>query len=101
MVDEPPSRTETARGRLIAALQEGFATAKGLSHRVGLSETQVLEHLVHVERSLQHRGGELERDPARCLKCGHVFEARERNKTPSRCPDCRSERIASPRFRIS
>lgn len=100
MPDEPPSRSETARERLSAALQEGFATAKTLSQRTGLSEKQVLEHLVHVERSLEHRGGELERDPARCLKCGYSFEGRERNRAPSRCPECRSERIAPPRFRV-
>ena len=99
-MDEPPSRTETARDRLIAALQEGFATAKELSIKTSLSEKQVLDHLEHVARSLEHRGGELEREAPKCLKCGRSFDDRARFTAPSRCPDCKSERIKGPRFRV-
>ena len=99
-MDEPPSRTETARDRLLAALREGFATAKELSFKTHLSEKQVLDHLEHVARSLEHRGLELEREAPKCLKCGRSFEDRQRFTTPSRCPDCRSERIVGPRFRV-
>lgn len=100
MPDEPPSRTETARQRLIAALKEGFATIHDLSQRARLSEKQVLDHLPHVERSLERRGATLERESPQCRKCGHRFEDRERFGTPSRCPECRSERVSSPRYRI-
>lgn len=101
MPDEPPSRSTTARDRLIEALQEGFATVRHLSHRTGLSEKQVIDHLQHVSRSLAHRGGDLEREAPKCMKCGFVFDTRERFSTPSRCPECRSERVQAPRFRVS
>lgn len=100
MSDEPPSRAQTARKALEDVLHEGFASVKQLSGRTGLSEKQVREHLEHIARSLARRGGELEREAPRCMKCEHRFDDRERMSTPSRCPECRSERIAPPRFRI-
>ena len=99
-MDEPPSRTQTARERLLIALREGFATIHDLSQRAGLSERQVLDHLPHVEKSLKHKGATLEREWPECLKCGHRFEDRERFGTPSRCPACRSERVSPPRYRV-
>ena len=38
----------------------------------------------------------------RCLACGFTFTDRapRRFQAPSRCPQCRSERISEPRFRI-
>ncbi len=50
------------------------------------------------------RGSErLRIDPAACRACGFVFKERisKHLHAPSRCPQCRSERISEPRFRIS
>ena len=100
MSDEPPSRAQTARQALVDVLHEGFASVKQLSVRTSLSEKQVREHLEHIARSLARKGGELEREASRCAKCDHRFDDRERVSTPSRCPECRSERITPPRFRV-
>jgi hypothetical protein len=101
MTDEPPSRAQTARRALVDVLKEGFASVKQLSGRTGLSEKQVRDHLEHIARSLARGGDELEREASRCMKCDHRFDDRERVSTPSRCPECRSERISPPRFRIA
>jgi len=61
------------------------------------------EDLRHVERSLRRGSERLRIDPAACRSCGFVFRERvsKHLHAPSRCPHCRSERIAEPRFRIS
>ncbi|HEX7184822.1 MAG TPA: hypothetical protein VF756_23550 [Thermoanaerobaculia bacterium] len=60
------------------------------------------DDLRHLERSLRRGKERLRVDPARCLACGFVFEDRapRRFQAPGRCPRCRSERIAEPRFRV-
>ena len=45
-----------------------------------------------------YRPGTLEVEPAQCLSCGFTFEERGRFRRPSRCPQCRSERLQPPRF---
>jgi len=71
--------------------------ARELSQRLGISEAEVLAHLEHIRLALRTA---LEITPAFCHACGFVFSKRERLKAPGRCPVCRSERIAEPRFAI-
>ena len=61
------------------------------------------EDLRHVEKSLRRGSERLRIDPAGCRACGFVFRERvsKHLHAPSRCPQCRSERISEPRFRIS
>ena len=98
---DPPERRLTIRDAIRRVLAEGFATAREVSGRVGVSEKDVAGHLEHLQRSLKAAGDRLEIDPARCLACGFVFKERSRLTTPSRCPRCRDEGIAPPRYRIS
>jgi hypothetical protein len=100
VTEGPPPRGRTAREALAEALRAGWASAKALSGEVGLPEKAVAEHLAHLSRSLKAGGERLEVEPARCLRCGRTFEDRRRLTKPSRCPACRSERIAAPRFRV-
>ena len=94
------SEAGTVRDRLRAVLREGWSSARDLSGRVGITEREVIAHLPHVERSARRGPERFETEPARCLACGRSFERRTRKRAPSRCPDCRSERIAPPRFRL-
>jgi predicted Zn-ribbon and HTH transcriptional regulator len=98
--DEPKPRAETLRQALTAALRERPQTARELSGAVRIAEREVLDHLAHLERSLAAAGEQLVIEPARCKSCGFAFEARARHGRPSRCPECRSERISTPRFSI-
>ena len=94
----PRAASETVRQALRRELEAGPASARDLSVRVRISEREVLGHLPHVERSLVRDGLRLAVEPAECLACGYRFEQRARHATPSRCPECRSERIAPPLF---
>ena len=97
---EVPERHETGRQALRAVLGPTPASVKELSALAGLREREVVEHLEHLQRSLEAEGKKLVVMPARCLACGFAFRDRDRLKRPSRCPDCRSERIEPPRFGI-
>lgn len=90
----------TVRDRIRAALEQGPHTSLQLSQAVGIPQGQVAGHLEHLARSLPHQGLVLVVVPACCLACGFVFEERRRMARPSRCPQCRSERIEPPRFSV-
>jgi predicted Zn-ribbon and HTH transcriptional regulator len=94
-------RHVTIRSELRRVLGEGPLTARELSARVGISEKEVAGHLAHLARSLRQRGEQLRVEPPRCLACGFVFKERTRLDKPSRCPECKSERLAPSRFAIA
>src|SRR4030067_245939 len=76
-------------------------SAKDIPRAVGISEKDVSEHLSHIARSVTNKGDEaFVTEPSRCLECGFVFRKRERLKTPSKCPVCRSEEITETTFGI-
>jgi transcriptional regulator len=91
----PADRQNTLRHEITALLNEENLTAREISERAGISERDVLEHLEHVRIALH---GGLTMEPAHCMACGFIFRKRERLKGPGRCPVCRSEHIAEPRF---
>jgi predicted Zn-ribbon and HTH transcriptional regulator len=95
-----PERGTTARAALLDALLGGALTAREISARAGMREKDVPEHLEHLERSLRREGRRLIVTPARCLACSFVFKSRSRFTTPGSCPECRSERVAPPAFRV-
>lgn len=105
--EENPSdvaATETLRQRIEELLKKdeyGFEELRRLLEVPG----RVLEDdLRHVERSLRRATTpRLRIEPARCRDCGFVFRDRASRHlhAPGRCPKCRSERIADPRFSIA
>jgi transcriptional regulator len=99
-VPVPSERGETLRQALADALRGEPQNARDLSVLVGIREKDVGDHLAHLARSLPARGERLEVMAASCKKCAFVFSDRERLERPGRCPRCRHERIAPPRFAI-
>jgi predicted Zn-ribbon and HTH transcriptional regulator len=97
----PKERTETWRDALYSALLEGPETVRELSIRIGAAQKDLLDHLVHLERSLARTGEQLVVEPARCLSCNYAFDHRTRLGKPGRCPACKSTRITLPRFSIA
>jgi transcriptional regulator len=93
----PADRPETLRQEIISLLSEERLTAREISGEVGIPEKEVLEHLEHIKIALH---GGLVVTPALCMQCGFSFKKRERLKRPGRCPVCRSEHLAEPRFSV-
>jgi predicted Zn-ribbon and HTH transcriptional regulator len=104
-VDDPDSAGESAtlRQRIAELLGKGEWGFEELRRELQAPARALEEDLRHVERSLRPGSERLRIEPARCLSCGFVFRERAARHlhAPSRCPRCRSERIADPRFRIA
>lgn len=69
-----------------------------------ITSREVYEHIAHIAKSIRARSGGklvLLMEPPYCRKCGYVFKELDKPKKPSRCPKCKSEWIAPPRFIIS
>jgi len=93
--------TRTPRQRMIELLTGTRLATHQLAQMLGIPERQVEDHLEHVVKSVANdktRCFILE--PSRCQDCEFVFRDRRRLTRPSRCPQCRSEDIAAPRYGI-
>jgi transcriptional regulator len=93
--------SQTIREALSGALRRGPRTLRELSVELGAKEKELLAHLAHVERALEHAGERLVVEPSRCLACGFEFAERTRLGKPGRCPACKASRISQPRFSIA
>ena len=96
---------EQILGRALAGRRDDVVIATKSGERrfdpaAGLSRRYIIQQ---VERSLRRGSTRLAVEPARCLSCGFVFRERAARHlhAPGRCPRCRSERIADPRFYIA
>ena len=95
----PPERT--LRQRVIDLIAGTRLSSYKLAQMLGIPERQVEEHLTHVVKtSARNKTRQFILDPARCQDCDFVFRDRRRLTSPSRCPHCRSEAIAAPRYGI-
>jgi hypothetical protein len=76
-----------------------FETLRAL---LGLSVRDLEDELLHVAHSARGRGERLVVSPPRCLACDYEFRNRESRHlhAPGRCPECRSEQISDPSFRL-
>jgi predicted Zn-ribbon and HTH transcriptional regulator len=92
---------ETTRQRIADRLREGPATASDLGETLSLPTPVVYDHVEHVSRSVGDDGAdeELLVAPPQCRDCGFGGFDDPINE-PSRCPECKSERIEEPAFVI-
>jgi transcriptional regulator len=93
--------TQTVRQRLADLLRTEELTAHELSQRAGIPEHDVAGHLRHLEHTLTQTSERLRTLAPFCIQCGFCFEQRAKHTRPSRCPRCKSERLAPPRFCIT
>jgi predicted Zn-ribbon and HTH transcriptional regulator len=92
---------QTPRQRIIELITSTRLSSYQLAQMLGIPERQVEEHLPHIVKTVA-------RDPSRrfilepsvCQDCGFLFRDRTKLTRPGRCPSCRSEGIAAPRYGI-
>ncbi|MDH4161276.1 MAG: transcriptional regulator [Nitrospirota bacterium] len=96
----PVEAHDTVRQAIMHALEEGPMSSMDISGLVGIPEKEVAGHLEHIRVSLHRSGKAFIVQPAECVKCGFVFEKRDRLTRPGKCPVCRSESIHAPLFSI-
>ena len=91
----------TPRQRIIDLIADARLTSYLLAQMLGIPERQVEEHLTHVVKTIaRDKTRRFILDPAYCQDCDFVFRDRRRLTRPSRCPHCRSETLAAPRYGI-
>lgn len=87
----------TTRQRIVDALREGPATPRELSKRVGVPTSVVYDHAQHVAKSLENEDEQLLVAPPECKECGFAgFD--DPLSAPSRCPECKCERLTEPQL---
>jgi transcriptional regulator len=95
----PPERTP--RQRIMELLTGTRLTTHQLAQMLAIPERQVEDHLFHVVKSIaRDKTSRFVLEPSRCQDCNFIFRDRRRLTRPSRCPNCRSESIAVPRYGI-
>ncbi|MGQ4554747.1 transcriptional regulator [Halobellus sp. GM3] len=93
--------TATTRQRIASELRSEPHGVTELSTAVGVPRSAVYGHLEHVAQTVESAAND-ERflvAPPACRECGFDGFDDPLNE-PSRCPECRSERIAEPQFVI-
>jgi len=89
----------TYRKALIELLKKKSYSVRELALLYGVEMTEIVEDLKHIKKSIlpKHR---LITEFSKCKNCGFKFKDREKFKTPTKCPRCRSESITEMQFRI-
>jgi len=75
-------------------------SARELSQALGIREKEVVQHLVHVEKTVASQKKKLVIIPFQCLDCEYIFKERKRYTRPGRCPRCKGTHVETPSFRI-
>lgn len=89
----------TTRERMADRLREDQLTASALAREFDIQAAEVLRHIEHVARSLEHSDEEFLVAPPECRDCGfNGFD--DLINRPSRCPECKSEAIEEPVFTV-
>lgn len=89
----------TTRQRIADFLRAETAQAGAIANEFDVTTSQALSHVEHIAQSLAEADEELLVAPPECRDCGFTDFDDLANR-PSRCPDCRSESIEEPAFRI-
>lgn len=93
----------TRRQRIVDLLAAEEMDFHALRQELEVPVHVLKEDLEHVRRSTGSGGGpRLRIEPPRCPACGFLFRGRTQKHLhpPSRCPECRNERIQGPFFRV-
>lgn len=89
----------TTRQRIAEYLREQTAAPGMLATEFTITTDNALSHVEHIAQSLEESDEQLLVAPPECRECGfNGFD--DRANRPSRCPECRSESIEEPLFRI-
>ncbi|MAG26518.1 transcriptional regulator [Candidatus Pacearchaeota archaeon] len=79
-------------------LEEKLCTLKEIANTYGISLKHAQNEIEHIIKSAHDMY--LTIDYAECLACDFMFSNRTRLNKPSRCPECKSERITTPSFQL-
>jgi predicted Zn-ribbon and HTH transcriptional regulator len=97
MREAKPSRT--TRQRVADHLREEALPAGAIAREFEIQASVALRHVEHIAQTLEHTDEQLLVAPPTCRDCG-FDEFDDLINRPGRCPECKSESIDEPAFRI-
>lgn len=89
----------TTRKRIAAFLREEPAEAGHIAGEFEITTATALSHVEHIAKSLDGTDEQLLAAPPECRECGFDGFDTLINR-PSRCPECKSERVSEPVFTV-
>jgi hypothetical protein len=92
--------SRTTRERIADRLREDAAAASTLAREFEIRTSEALSHVEHIARSLESADEQLLVAPPECESCGFDGFDDPVNR-PSRCPECKSEAVHEPAFRVA
>lgn len=92
--------SRTTRQRIADRLRDETMAAGTLAREFDVTTSDVLRHVQHIARSLEPTDEQLLVAPPECEDCG-FDEFDDLVNRPARCPDCKSESVSEPAFKIS
>jgi predicted Zn-ribbon and HTH transcriptional regulator len=92
--------TRTTRQRIADRLRDDALAAGAIAREFEIRTSDALTHVEHIAKSLDATDEQLLVAPPTCEDCGFdKFD--DLVNRPSRCPDCKSEAITEPSYRIT
>jgi len=91
--------SRTTRQRIADQLRAEPLAAGAIAREFEIQTSDALTHVEHIARSLDGTDEQLLVAPPTCEECG--FDAfDDLTNRPSRCPECKSEAVEEPAYRI-
>jgi predicted Zn-ribbon and HTH transcriptional regulator len=89
----------TTRQRIADSLRAEAMAAGTIANEHDIRTAEALTHVEHISKSLDNTEEQLLVAPPECQECGFsAFD--DLVNRPARCPDCKSEDVAEPAFKI-
>jgi len=92
--------TRTTRQRIADRLRDDALAAGAIAREFEIQTSDALTHVEHIARSLDATDEEILVAPPTCEECG-FDEFDDLVNRPSRCPECKSEAVTEPAYRIA
>ncbi|PSQ50567.1 transcriptional regulator [Halobacteriales archaeon SW_7_65_23] len=91
--------SRTTRERITDRLRGETLSAGALAREFDIQTAEALDHVQHIARSLSGSDETLLVAPPECADC-RFDDFDDLVNRPSRCPECKSENVEEPAFRV-
>ena len=92
--------SRTTRQRIADQLRDEAMAAGTIANTFEIQTSDALTHVEHIAKSLESTNEQLLVAPPECEECGFA-DFDDLTNRPSRCPECKSEAVSEPAYRIS
>lgn len=99
MPDGLPSTRRRRLRELLLSSEQGYSLEE-IERILDAKRGVILADLEHLRLSFRHQNATLHMAPPACTTCGYVFRL-DVPKAPSKCPVCKSRKLADPVFKAT